>query len=256
MSPDETMSLTAALAGIRDELTVAISTEQRRSRQRRRTTTVVLAVAGTLAAVGTSVAASTGLFSPAPDDVKNTFRRLDPTTVVDGSKAVAIGVIDDHAVYAAPTADGGFCLNFVDNPRSGPSGTTCLAGGARPGEVALDVSIGTDGGFVFGRVGNEEARTVRILVPAGGGTLTTPVGEERFFLAELTERATRAVTVELPRGPNDPPTKDGGPIEAIDQTRIDAITATAMDARGKIVARGVNASLPDPGVPTETGPTG
>jgi hypothetical protein len=251
-STEEGIDVNTALADIRGDLIVAIAADQRRSRRRRRTATIALAFAATLIAVGASVAATSGVFSPAPDRVKDTFGRLDSATGVDESKAIEIGTIDDHVAYAAPTADGGFCLHFADNPRSGPSGSTCVPHGAQPGEIAFNVSLGTDGGFAFGRVGNEDATTVAIKVPHSGGTVTTPVAEERFFLAELPARAIRALTITVQPGPKDPPTKDGGPIRSFDSTRIAAITATAQNAHGTTVARGANAALPDPGVPTET----
>ena len=47
--------------------------------------------------------------------------------------------------------------------------------------------------------------------------------------------------------------KDGGPITAFDQTLIDAISATTRDAAGAVLGHGVNASLPYPGMPTDTG---
>lgn len=243
-----------ALTSIRDDLIVAIAADRHRTHRRRRTAAVALATVATLVAVGASVAATTGLFSPAPNQVKDTFRRLDAATGVDGSKAIQVGVIDDHAAYAAPTANGGFCLHFADNPRSGPSGSACLPHGAGPGEIALTVSLGSDGGFVFGRVGNTDATTIKINVPNGGGTLTTPVGEERFFLAKLPARAIAALTITIQPGPKDPPTKDGGPIRSFDASRVDAISATAQDAQGRTVADGINAALPDPGAPTQTTP--
>jgi hypothetical protein len=248
--------MTTALARIRDDLVVAIAVDRRRSLRRRRAGTVALATAAAFAAVGTSIAATHGLFTPAPDKVKETFSELDGAPGVDGSKAIKIGVIDEHAVYAAPAKDGAFCLHFAENPRSGPSGTACVPGRALPGEIALNVSLGTDGGFAFGRVGAESSATVEVVVPNGGGTLTTAVGEEGFFLAELPDRALRALTVVHRPGPKDPATKDGGPIHSLDQRRIDAIAATARDAQGTVVARGRNASLPDPGTPTTTTSSG
>ena len=103
-------------------------------------------------------------------------------------------MIDDHAAYAAPTADGGFCLYFAPNPgaiqRSGPSGSSCaFRGGTKSDEIAINVSLGDDGGSVFGRVGAENAATVEIAVPNGGGTLMRPVAEERFFLVDLPPNA-------------------------------------------------------------------
>ena len=122
--------------------------------------------------------------------------------------------------------------------------------GAGPGEVAFAVQLGNDGGFVFGRAGDAAARTVQIAFPAGGGTLTTRAGEERFFLAPLTPRAQRSLTVYVEPGPTDPPTKNGGPLETLDLERIAAVTAVARDASGRPIARGESMQLPEPGTTT------
>ena len=240
---EETIDMTTCLARIREELVLAIAADQLRSRRCRRVRLAGLAIAAMVAIGGTSVAATTGLFSAAPDDVKSIFDGLEGAGV-DASKAIEIGVIDDHAAYAAPTADGGFCLYFAPNPgaiqRSGPSGSSCLPGGTKSDEIAINVSVGHDGGFVFGRVGAENAVTVEIDVPNGGGTLTRPVAEERFFLADLPPKAWRAVTA------------DDGTISH--PAWIEAITVTAKDVQGSIVARSTVGEWPPPGGPTETGP--
>jgi hypothetical protein len=143
-------------------------------------------------------------------------------------------VIDEHAAFAAPTDDGGFCLHFASAQRSGPSGSYCLPG-AGEDEIAVDVAIGHDGGFVFGRVGADGAATVEITVPYGGGTLTRPVAEEGFFLADLPPKAMQALDVDY-------------------MERIPAITATAKDVEGTVVARSAVGEWAPPDVPTETGP--
>jgi hypothetical protein len=236
---EEIIDMTTCLARLREDLVLAIAADQLRSRRRRRVRLAGLAIAAMVAVGGTSVAATTGLFSAAPDDVKSIFDGLEGTGV-DASKAIRIGVIDDHAAYAAPTADGGFCLYFAPNQRSGPSGSSCLPGGTKSDEIAINVSVGHDGGFVFGRVGAENAATVEIAVPNGGGTLTRPVAEERFFLADLPPKAWQALTA------------DDGTISH--PAWIEAITVTAMDAQGSVVARSTVGEWPPPDVPTETGP--
>ena len=246
---DDALSLSPGLARVRAELMTAIRADLRRSARPRRARMLGIALVASLAGVGTAVAATAGLFEPAPDAVKGTFERLDG---VEAGKAVAIGVIDDHAAYAAPAAGGGFCLHFADNPRSGPSGESCVPRGARAGEVAFIVSLGNDGGFVFGRAGDAAARTVEIAFPDGGGTLTARVGEERFFLAQLTPRAQRSLMISIEPGPKDPPTKDGGPIESLDLDRLAEVTAVARDASDRIIARGTSMELPDSGTTTTT----
>jgi hypothetical protein len=207
-----------------------------------------------LVVAGTSVAATTGVFSPAPASVRNEFAGLD-SSGIDVANAVRIGVIDDHAAYAAPTEDGGFCLYFASSPqRSGPSGGSCLAHGEQADGIAFSVSLGHDGGFVFGRVTADRAASVEISVTNGGGTLRTPVVEQGFFLAQLPNRALLALTGVGEPGVTDPPMEDGRPIAGFDPRLIDAITATAKDEHGNALAHARTAGLSDPGMPTETGP--
>jgi hypothetical protein len=219
----EMIDVTTRLARVRADLLVAITADRLRSRRRRRARIAALATGATLAVIGTGVAATVGVFSPAPDDVKETFAELDGVAggpEIDASKAVEIGEIDDHAAYAAPTANGGFCLYFAPNPRSGPSGSQCTVNDAGPGEIVFNVSVGHDGGFVFGRVGTESATTVEIELP-GGRILSTPVAESRFFLADLSTTAMRSLMTG----------------ESFDLDRIEAITAMAKDADGTAVGR-------------------
>jgi hypothetical protein len=251
MSHDqETIEMTPHLARVRADLLTAIVADQRRAQRPRRVRLGAIALVATLAGFGTAVAATTGVLQPAPDNVKGVFERLDDSSAgpgVDASKAVRIGAIDDHAAYAAPAAHGGFCLYFAENPRSGPSGSACTAAqDLATDEISLAPQLGSDGGFVFGRVGTEAARTVEIAVP-GAGTLTARVGQDRFFLAALPERAMRALIRVVP-GTD---AKDADrTIEVFDQDRIDALRATAKDADGNIVARS------KPGAVTSLRPTG
>jgi hypothetical protein len=76
----------------------------------------------------------------------------------------------------------------------------------------LTPQLGSDGGFVFGRVAAESATVVEIALP-GGGTLATPVRQEGFFLAELSQSIVRALAMGK------------------------MLSATANDARGTNVAR-------------------
>lgn len=244
-----TMDSAAAMARVRADLIRAITADRAHAAARRRILRRgLLAVAVVSVGATTAVAATTGLFAPAPREVQRSFEHLStPGHQIDASKAVAIGVIDEHAAYAAPTADGGFCLYFASNPRSGPTGGSCFRHPVQAGDVAFSVSLGTDGGFVFGRAGDAQARNVVIRFPNGGGTLAAPVGEQRFFLAPLTPRAQRSLTVVVEPGPKDPPTKDGGPLEVIDTDRVAAVTAVARDAAGTTIAHGRAAALSDPG---------
>jgi hypothetical protein len=156
--------------------------------------------------------------------VKGIFNELnegDGEPRIDASRAVEIGEIDDHAAYAAPTEDGGFCFYFAPNPRSGPSGTACILDAVEPNEIVLAPQLGHDGGFVFGRVGAQSAETVEIELSGGGGTLTSPIGADGFFLVEIPQDIMALLM-------------DGG---AFDERRVQSLSATAKDASGKTVAR-------------------
>lgn len=227
---------------------------QHREPRRRVGRTLALAVAASFLVFGTgAVATATGLFSSAPVAVKRIFAGLDGTSgsSVDGSKAVQIGVIDDHLAYAAPTSNGGFCLYFASNPRSGPTGTACISRGAGASEAVFSVLPGTDGGVLFGRVGEADAASVDITFPDDGGVLDTRVGESGFFAVKIPERAMRTLMIELvPGSKGYPPTKDGRPILSFDLTRVPAISVIARDAQGNQVAHGVPVAELDP-VPSD-----
>jgi hypothetical protein len=221
----------ASLARVRDDLMVAIVADQRRSRRRRRACLVGLALA-TIVVSGTAFAAATGTFQAVPEHVRDIFDQIPDAgrPVVDASKAVEIGEIDDHVAYAAPTSDGGFCVYFAPDPRSGRTGSTCI--GADPNGIAQDeivfsVQLGSDGGFLFGRVGAATAAKVAVEMPRDTGSVTTQVGTDGFFVAELPSRAMDVLFV------------DG----VFDERRIEDMTASATDASGTIVAA---SSFPQP----------
>jgi hypothetical protein len=209
-----------------------------RRRTRRRLTLVAAAVA--LICSTTAVAAASGLFSAAPAGVQRIFAGLSGSSghEVDAGQAVRIGVIDEHDAYAAPTADGGFCLYFAPNPRSGPSGTDCIPRGAGADEAVFSLLVGTDGGLIFGRVGAGDATTV-VITFLDHTTVRTPVAEAGFFGAPIPGSAMDAMMIETQPGPKDPPTKDGGPIRSLDLSRVSAISVTAADADGNTVAHGI-----------------
>jgi hypothetical protein len=225
-----------ALGEIRGDLVRAVARDRSRAARRRKTYLGAAVAVVAVGAVGGAIAAVTDAFSPAPPQVKQTFEELNSgpdAPGVDASRAVRIGVIDEHPAYAAPTEGGGFCLYFAPNPgvvqRSGPSGSVCTGSDPGPEEIALTPQIGTDGGFAFGRVGSDDAVTVEIELPDGSGIVTAQVGPDRFFLAGLPERALTA----LANGKK--------------------VSAVARDADGTIVARSKQEGL-GLGLPTETGP--
>jgi hypothetical protein len=219
---------------------------------------VVPVVAVLILAFGATAAAS-GLFAPAPPDVIGIFKKLPrgDGKGIDSAKAVRVGVIDDHVAYAAPTSNGGFCLYFAPDPRSGPTGTSCIPRGAHTGEVVFSVLPGTDGGLLFGRVGEEDAAMVDITFPDDAGTLTTPVADSGFFGIAIPDAAMRTMMIATQPGPKDPPTKDGGPIMGFVPERVAAISVAASDGRGTQIASGVPVTLPEAGMGTgpEASPT-
>ena len=217
-------------------------------------THVVAGVAALILAFGATAAAS-GLFTPAPPDVTRIFSELPQENgeSVDAAKAVRVGVIDGHVTYAAPTANGGFCMYFAPDLRSGPTGTPCIPRGSHPGGVVFSVLPGSDGGLLFGRAGDEGAVTVEIAFPDGAGTLTTPVADSGFFAIAIPDAAMQTMMVATRPGPKDPPTKDGGPIMGFVPERVAAISVAAFDPAGTRIASGVPVTVPEDGT-TGTGP--
>jgi hypothetical protein len=217
---EELMDVTTVLERMRDDLVTAIAADQRRSRGRRRVRVVGVVLAATLFG-GTALAAATGVFSPAPDPVKQIFGELGEG--VDPSRAVEIGVIDEHPAYAAPSEDGSFCLYFAPNAgdvqRSGPAGSLCIQDPVQSGQIALAPLFGHDGAFVFGRVEPETATTVQIQLP-GGDSVQTEVATDGFFLVEFPQSVLNLI---MPDG-------------ALDLDQLDSMGATATDADGTVVA--------------------
>jgi hypothetical protein len=230
----ETDAIPDGLSRIRGDLVSAVSRDRSHEVGRRKAYLGAAVAVVAVGAVGSAIAAATGAFSPAPPQVKQTFEDLNSgpdAPGVDASRAVEIGVIDEHPAYAAPTTEGGFCLYFAPNPgrvqRSGPSGTACTSNDPAPDEIALTPQMGHDGGFAFGRVGAADALSVEIELPDASGIVTTQVGPDRFFLAELPERALTALTYGK------------------------TVSAVARNAEGTIVARSTPQGL-GLGMPTET----
>jgi hypothetical protein len=225
-----------------------------RSRRTRRSLTIV-AAALSVALGGTAVASASGLFDPAPPSVVRIFAGLDGHGgSVDAAKAVRIGVIDDHVAYAAPVSGGGFCLYFGKNPRSGPTGGTCIQRGAARDEAVFSVLPGTDGGILFGRAGTARAQKVTVTFPRSGETVSAPVAGSGFFAVKIPSRSMRSLMIVVPQDPKHPwknvKTKDGGPILAFQLDRVPEISLTALDGRGHVVAHGV--AVVEPGGPSPT----
>src|SRR5262245_57631497 len=126
---ERTTVMTPELTRIRRDLVIAIQGDRRRSAHRRRRRIAGLALAVTLVG-GTAAAATNGFFDAAPRWVKDIFGGVDQ---VDSASAIRVGVIDDHIVYAAPAEEGGFCLYFGPDPRSGPGGLGCVSGHGETG---------------------------------------------------------------------------------------------------------------------------
>lgn len=232
----------------------------RRTRRIRRPVAII-AAALIVAGGGTAMASASGLFDPAPPGVQRIFAGLDGHgRSVDAAAAVRIGVIDDHVAYAAPTSGGGFCLYFGHNPRSGPTGGSCIRRGAAPHEVVFSVLPGTDGGLLFGRVGTASAQKVTATFPRSGETVTAPVADSGFFAVKVPDRSMRSLEIAIPAqpDPNHPkknvPTKDGGPILSFQLDRVAEITVTALDGQGHTVAHGIAITQPEPGPTSTAGP--
>jgi hypothetical protein len=200
---------------------------------------VLVAVATVLVVGTTAFAAASGLFPTAPAEVRRIFAGLGGDRDVDADRAVRIGVIDDHEAYAAPTEDGGFCLYFAPNPRSGPTGHHCIHRVAHADEVLFTVLPGHDGILVFGRTGATGATHVVITFPGDGGTLRTPVNDAGLFGATVPEQARDTFETTQQPGPKDPPTKDGRPYVVFDPSRVADLRVAAVDAHGTTVAHGV-----------------
>ena len=213
-----TIDRTEQLAQVRRDLLTAIEGDRRRSRQRRRRRVAGLVLAATFVS-GTAAAATNGFFDAAPGWVKDIFGGQGG---VDASSAVQVGVIDDHVVYAAPSEDGGFCLDFGPNMRSGPSGLGCVPGGTDDGQIVMTLELGHDGGFVIGRVAASDATAVALSLPAEEAPVTTTVREDGFFLVKLPAASMKVLLAE----------------DVTDQARLSSlIGASAADASGASVAR-------------------
>ena len=231
----------------------------RRTRRTRRSLTIVAATLS-VALGGTAVASASGLFDSAPPSVKRIFAGMDGHgRSVDAADAVRIGVIDNHAAYAAPTSGGGFCLYFGKNPRrSGPTGGACIQRGAARDEAVFSVLPGTDGGLLFGRVGTTHAQKVRATFPRSGETVGTPVAGSGFFAVKIPSRSMRSLMAVVPPDPKHPwknvKSKDGGPVLSFQLDRVPEISVVALDGQGHVVARGVAVAEPVPGPSSTAGP--
>lgn len=229
----------------------------RRTRRARRLTIVVATFSVVLG--GTAMASASGLFGSAPRSVMRAFAGLDAHgRSIDAGKAVRVGVIDDHVAYAAPTSGGGFCLYFGKNPRSGPTGGTCIHRGAARDEAVFSVLPGTDGGLLFGRVGTARARKVTVAFPRSGETVGTPVADSGFFAVKIPDRSMRSLMSVIPpdrkHSEKSVKGKDGGPVLSFQLDRVTEISVTALDGQDRIVARGI--AVPEPGGPgPTTGPS-
>jgi len=210
-----TIDRTAQLTKVRQDLLDAIEGDRRRSRHRRRRRVAGLVVAATLVS-GSAAGAATGFFVAAPGWVKDIFGAQDGVQANDG---IRVGVIDDHVTYAAPSDDGGFCLYYGPDTRSGPNGLGCTPSDGRDDQVVMTVALGHDGGFVIGRVGSADATSVDVLLPGMDEPFTTSVRDDGFFLLALPAASERFVM-------------DGDVFE-----RLASLSATATDAHGAIVGR-------------------
>jgi hypothetical protein len=179
-----------------------------------------LRLAGLVVAVmlvsGTAVASTTSFFTTAPDWVRGIFSNVPE---VDEANAIKVGVIDDHGTYAAPADDGGFCLYYAPDIRSGPpSVVRCVEGGHAANVIPLTLEMGGDGGFVVGRVLADGATSVDVTLPGRVRPITTPVRDQGFFVVKLPDASMQAV-----------------PHDGL-QASLASLSATAKDALGEEIA--------------------
>jgi hypothetical protein len=228
----------------------------RRHRPTRRLLTIAAATL-IVALGGTATASASGLFGSAPRSVMRIFDGLDAHgRSVDAAKAVRIGVIDDHVAYAAPTSGGGFCLYFGHNPRSGPTGGTCIARGAAPDEAVFSVLPGSDGDLLFGRAGAANAQKVSVTFPRSGQTVSAPVADSGFFAMKVPDRSSRSLLIEVSPDPaKNATSKDGGPILSFQCDRVFEISLVALDGQDHVVAHGVAVAPPECGPHPTSGPS-
>ncbi len=206
-----------------------------------------LMIGGSITALAlgtTAVATAAGVFDSATPQVKQIFNGMGGS--VDAQSAVRIGVIDDHVAYAAPTDGGGFCFYFDHNPRSGPTGGSCVHREAAPDEAVFTVLPGTDGGLLFGRVGTDRAQWIHIMFPRSRESADVTVVDSGFFALRIPDTSMSSLMATFPPGPKDPPVKGGGPIVSFQLDRVPEISVAGIDENGNSVAHGVAVETPEP----------
>lgn len=212
MDREDMIDVPTTLERIRGDLVGAIE-QQRRRRGWFRLTGLVVAV---MLVSGTAVASTTSFFTTAPDWVRGIFSTVPE---VDEANAIKVGVIDDHGTYAAPADDGGFCLYYAPDIRSGPpSVVRCVEGGHAANVIPLTLEMGGDGGFVVGRVLADGVTSVDVTLPGRVRPTTTPVRDQGFFVVKLPDASMQAV-----------------PHDGL-QASLASLSATAKDALGEEIA--------------------
>jgi hypothetical protein len=214
------------LMRLRADLDGAIRADLRRSGHRRRLARLSLVPALVLATGGAALAVVPGLGQPAPRRLTHTLRHLDrmlPPHIRDDPHRMSPDVrrlrvaarADGHVVYAE-RHDGIRCA-VTASAAGNPDGWQCGPEAHGPGahEIAL---ISGGGGWTreqnaaSGRVGAPTARTVEIRVAGVARAVVARVGVDGYFVAQLPDATLRS-------------------------NRAPALTLTARDARGTVVAR-------------------
>jgi hypothetical protein len=167
---------------------------QRRRRARRRRLGVLAAVVVAIASPA-SVAALGIIGGPAPPAVQRDLLAVDrglPADLrlnPDVAHAHAVAASGDSVVYFAGLADGGYCAELV-TAKEGPRGAVCSTA-AQVDETPLDVTVpftdpveDSSPVTASGHVGIAAARTIELVYPDGGSS-TVPLGEERFYVADV-----------------------------------------------------------------------
>jgi hypothetical protein len=163
-------------------------------RARRRARTLVGAVVVGTAAVGVGVAAASGIIGrPAPDRVVEHLAELDRGLPADLranpqlQTARSVAASATATLFAASTADGGYCIEVVTGADV-PRGATCVRAAeraTRPLEVTSPLVSGDEPVVLAGRADVTGARSVQ-LVQAGGAEEDVAVTGDGYWIVELT----------------------------------------------------------------------
>lgn len=202
----------------------------------RRRRGAALAVVGVVVTSMGAAAAAGLLGRPAPERVKAHIAELDrglpaglrANPLLDTARSVAES--PTATLFAANTADGGYCLEVV-TARDTPRGASCVTGpllASRPIEVNSPIVHGDEPVVLAGRVDVPDSRSLQI-VHADGATEDVAVSSDGYWIAEL---------------------MGGGRQSAL----TSGVTVRAVNARGASIAETVVPPLADSPPPDSSNP--